>query len=280
MSSAITLGAVTLRDRSFGSVLDAARSAGFTSIGLTVGQCLSAVERGVPLDRIPEILRDAGLAVAELELVRLGEAGPVRHANALVEDLALSFQPDRLHAAAFMASTASSEEFATLCSRLGHIQVALEFMPYSAVPDLAAARAFIAEVAQPNAKIVLDAVHFFRSGGRVEQLTAQALAEVAVVQLSDVVDRYQTDVAEEARHLRTYPGAGSLDLVGFIRAIALVRRELPPLSIEPISDALELLPIAVVADSTMVSTLRVLKQAGLLRGADGRYRAQIEKEEQ
>jgi hypothetical protein len=39
-------------------------------------------------------------------------------------------------------------------------------------------------------------------------------------------------------------------------------QSLPPLSVEPASDALEQLPLRVVAEETMFSTLDVLAQAG------------------
>jgi len=61
---------------------------------------------------------------------------------------------------------------------------------------------------------------------------------VAVVQLSDVVDRGSGLVAE-ARHQRTYPGCGTLDSLGFLRALCAAVTSPIAFSIEPISDALE-----------------------------------------
>jgi len=81
-------------------------------------------------------------------------------------------------------------------------------------------------------------------------------------QLSDVADRPAVELAREARHLRTYPGRGQLDIVGFLAAAHRGADMLPPLSDEPASDALELLPLQVVAEETMFSTLDVLARAG------------------
>ena len=82
------------------------------------------------------------------------------------------------------------------------------------------------------------------------------------MQLSVVADRPSVEPAREARHLRTYPGRGQLDIVGFLAAIHRAADVLPPLSIEPASDALELLPLQVAAEETMFSTLDVLARAG------------------
>ncbi|MFB8370329.1 sugar phosphate isomerase/epimerase family protein [Pseudarthrobacter sp. NPDC055928] len=261
--STITLGAITFRDRNLPSVLSAARNAGFESVGITVGQCIAALERGIAFEEIAAAIRDAGLRVGELELIRLGDGGPARHANALVVELASILQPDRVHVAAWGAEAAAvGDEFASVCAQLAPLPVAYEFMPYNSIPSFTRALELVESTAAPNAKIVLDILHFFRSGSAFEELTADALSHVAVVQLSDVIQREVTpSLVEEARHRRTYPGAGDLNSLGFLQAIAVAAEEPVPLSIEPISDALELLPLMLVAEEAMLSTQRLLKRA-------------------
>ncbi|NIH88363.1 sugar phosphate isomerase/epimerase family protein [Amycolatopsis granulosa] len=260
----LALGAICFRDRPFPQILAAAAASGFSGIGLTVGQCVSALERGIALEELPERIADAGLALAELELVRLCDEGPTRYANGLVEDLIGVLEPDRVHTAAFAGDPGRiADEFAALCRRHPDTPVAVEFMPYSAVRDLASARQLVAHAGTPNAAIVLDIVHFFRSGSAVEEIDPDALRDVAVVQLSDVSARPGVPLAREARHLRTYPGRGSLDTAGFLRRIRESAEHLPPISVEPISDALECLPLDVVSEEVMFTTLRVLEQSKL-----------------
>ncbi|TWF80341.1 sugar phosphate isomerase/epimerase [Pseudonocardia hierapolitana] len=257
-----TLGAMCFRDRPFPQILAAASSGGFPGIGLTVGQCVSALERGIPLEEIPKRLADAGLTLAEFELVRLGDNGPTRHANGLVEELIETLRPDRVHTAAFTGDLpAAADRFAELCERHPDTLIAVEFMPYSVVRDLPEARRLVAHAGAPNAAIVLDIVHFFRSGSAVDEIDADCLRDVAVVQLSDVSSRPGVDLAREARHLRTYPGRGTLDTVGFLRRVRESTAELPPISVEPVSDALERLPLEVVAEEIVFSTLGVLEQS-------------------
>jgi sugar phosphate isomerase/epimerase len=260
----LSMGAMCFRDRPFPNALAAAANSGFAGVGLTVGQCVTALERGIALGKLHEQVVDAGLRVAELELIRLGEDGPIRHANSLVEDLARTLQPDRVHVAAFAGELPQIEnDFAAVCASLPDVRVAIEFMPYSRVPDLAEALRIVEVSGATNAGIVLDVVHFFRSGCLPGDLTPAHLRRVASVQLSDVAVRPRAvSLAREARHLRTYPGHGTLDLVGFLRQIGADTDVLPPVSIEPISDALESLPLPVVAEEIMFSTLATLAAAG------------------
>jgi sugar phosphate isomerase/epimerase len=264
------MGAICFRDRPFPQILAAAAGSGFTGIGLTVGQCVAALERGIGLDELHDRIVDAGLRVAELELVRLGEDGPTRHANSLIHELAESLSPDRVHVAAFTGELPQIEnDFAATCTRLPDVPVAIEFMPYSRIRTMAEALRIVADSGAANAGVVLDVVHFFRSGGLPDDLTAAHLDRVTGVQLSDVAVRRGVPLAREARHLRTYPGRGTLDIEGLLRSIGVATDILPPLSVEPISDALESLPLPVVAEEIMFSTLSTLGAAGWLTADEG-----------
>lgn len=259
----LSMGAICFRDRPFPDIVDAASSSGFTGIGLTVGQCVSALERGIGLDEIGQRVTDAGLRVAELELVRLGDQGPVQHANSLVEDLSGTLNPDRVHVAAFAGEHSRIlAEFAAVCERLNPTPIAFEFMPYSQITNLRQAIDLAKSTGAVNAKVLLDVVHFFRSGGIPVEITGDHLECVAAIQLSDVSERHGVPLSREARHLRTYPGRGTLDIIGFLRAVAAATTTLPPVSVEPISDALERLPLPVVAEEIMFSTVGTLAEAG------------------
>jgi len=251
------------RDRPFGEIVTAAAANGFRAVGLTVGQCLSALERGISFADQAALLTEAGLTVAELELVRLGEDGAIAHANEMVVELSHVLRPERVHTAAFSGDAARIDaEFSALCKRLDPVPVAVEFMPYSRVVDLRQAVELVAGSGAKNARVVLDVLHFFRSGWRAADITAELLEKCAVLQLSDVVYRRGVDLATEARHMRTYPGFGTLDIEGLLTAIGGTGTALPPLSVEPLSDALELLPLAVVAEQTAFSTLSILHRSG------------------
>lgn len=262
-SDQLALGAMTFRGRDFEASLDAARRSGFPAVGISVAQCVACLERGIPPEAMAEALRGHGLRVAELELIRLGERGIARHLNALVIDLIGILNPDRVHVAAFSGTVEDvRREFATLCEEITTADVAFEFMPYSTVRDLPTAVDLVRATGSPRAKLVLDVVHFFRSGAEVTDLTPDVLDLTAGLQVSDLVPRPGKSLAEESRHLRAFPGDGVLPLADFLRAALAAGGDTPPpVTVEPVSDALETLPVAWVAERAMQSTARLLTAA-------------------
>ncbi|MFI0770704.1 sugar phosphate isomerase/epimerase family protein [Streptomyces sp. NPDC021218] len=260
----LALGAMTFRGRDFEASLDAVQRSGFRAMGISVAQCMACLEHGIPPEAIAAALGERGLRVAELELIRLGERGMTTHLNALVIDLIDILSPDRVHVAAFSGTVEDvKREFAVLCERITTTEVAFEFMPYSTVRDLPTAVDLVRGAGSPRAKLVVDVVHFFRSGAHVTELGPDVLALTAGLQLSDLVPRSGVDLAREARHLRTFPGDGVLPLADFLRAaLTAAGGTPPPVTIEPVSDALETLPVAWVAERAMQSTARLLSEVG------------------
>ena len=77
------------------------------------------------------------------------------------------------------------------------------------------------KVAQPNAGILVDALHLIRSGGRPADVAALKPGTVSYVHLCDALAREiaPADFAEEARTNRLYPGEGGLPLGELLQAL-------------------------------------------------------------
>ena len=98
--------------------------------------------------------------------------------------------------------------------------VTLEYLPGLALGDLAAARRMVEAVGKANVSILIDAMHFFRTGSTVADLAALPPALVGYAQLCDVplvpvIESY----ADEARFARLSPGEGELPLADFVQAL-------------------------------------------------------------
>lgn len=101
------------------------------------------------------------------------------------------------------------------------LQLALEFVPYSETRTLAAAQQAIAHSGAPNAGVLLDVLHFMRSGGDVAGLQALSAGQLAFVQLCDGAAQAPRpeDLSAEARTGRLYPGEGAFPLRQILAAL-------------------------------------------------------------
>ncbi len=128
--------------------------------------------------------------------------------------LAAGYDPDRPRLVA---------NFAALCqaaARLG-LGIALEFMPYIEVKTIADAAGVLDEAAQPNAGLVIDALHLARSGGTPAEVAAIERERIAYVQLCDapLVKPPELAPREESLRHRLYPGEGELPLFDLMAAL-------------------------------------------------------------
>jgi sugar phosphate isomerase/epimerase len=114
------------------------------------------------------------------------------------------------------------DEFALLAEMAGTrgLAVHLEFVPGLSVCDLASALAIVERVGQAHLRVMIDAMHFFRSGGTIAQLTDLDPAMIGYVQLCDVpLAPAHGDYMAEAMTARCLPGEGELPLAAFVGAL-------------------------------------------------------------
>ena len=94
------------------------------------------------------------------------------------------------------------------------LEVILEFMPYSKTPTLEDAVRTVAATGKPNAKLLLDSLHLFRSGGDVASVTRVDPRYISVIQLSDAPMQAPdpSNLRVESLSSRLVPGTGELPL--------------------------------------------------------------------
>jgi sugar phosphate isomerase/epimerase len=117
---------------------------------------------------------------------------------------------------------AAVDGFATLCDdAAAHgLRVALEFMPFSGIPDLASGWSIVEEADRPNGGLVLDVAHFVRSG-RGDDVLAQVPPErIYSIQLADGPAEPPGDLVDEAMFHRALPGEGDFGVAVLLAALA------------------------------------------------------------
>jgi sugar phosphate isomerase/epimerase len=96
----------------------------------------------------------------------------------------------------------------------------VEFAPPNTISNLADALAAVDHVGRGRCRILLDSMHFFRSGGTVEQIKDLDPELIGYAQLADapLVSAYSTYLPE-AMFDRMVPGTGEFPLRDFIAAL-------------------------------------------------------------
>jgi sugar phosphate isomerase/epimerase len=204
-------------------LIDVAAAAGYdyVSIRTTV---VAPGERITPLAGDPTMVRrvvrrlaDTGVRVLDLELARLGpDEEPERYLEV--------FEAAAEVGARHVISQLPDPDRARAADRFGHLcdlavdfdlTVDLEFPSWTDTGDLATAAGIVDAVGRPNAGILIDALHFFRSDSTLDQLTSLPRTWFRFVQLCDAPAMPPASVEgviHAARSARSLPGYGGLPL--------------------------------------------------------------------
>ncbi|MFC0204517.1 sugar phosphate isomerase/epimerase family protein [Novosphingobium soli] len=95
----------------------------------------------------------------------------------------------------------------------------IEFSPIFTIRTLADALAAVRHVGDGRATVLIDTMHFFRSGGSVAEIAALDPALIGYVQLCDVQRKSTQDYLSDAMTGRMIPGQGELPLREFVEAL-------------------------------------------------------------
>lgn len=164
-------------------LVEAAASAGFDYGGMWV----EAADWTTQTTRnVRSALRETGLPLIDVEVVWL-KPGPPDPDHVRIIDigkelgarnvLCVSSDPDR---------GATRDKLALLAERAGgDIRVNLEFGLFTQVRTLSAAAAIVAEINHPAMGLLIDALHWRRSGGTLEEVAETPRAWLSYVQLCD-----------------------------------------------------------------------------------------------
>ncbi|AXB77570.1 sugar phosphate isomerase/epimerase [Novosphingobium sp. P6W] len=95
----------------------------------------------------------------------------------------------------------------------------IEFCPLFTIRSLPEALDAVRHIGEGRAGVLIDAMHFFRSGGTVRQIAELDPALIGHVQISDAPRKGEGDYMAEAMTGRMVPGQGELPLREFVDAL-------------------------------------------------------------
>jgi sugar phosphate isomerase/epimerase len=234
----------------------AAANAGFTGIGLHFAEYGAALGAGMTDASMRAVLDDHGIGIPELEFAWGWAAAPGEQLRTegdgyerLCYAMADAFgsrvvnvgdigMPDEL-----APLDAVTERFADLCDRAAEhgLLVALEFLPWSGIPDVATAWRIVDGAGRANGGLLVDTWHHLRGVADDAALRAVPGDRVYVVQVSDAPAEPEGPYMEDTMLRRRLPGEGALDLVGFLRTLEAMGVDCP-ISVELFNPEFQALP--------------------------------------
>jgi sugar phosphate isomerase/epimerase len=233
MPRPISLAHLTVLDTTPPELVTVAAAAGFRTIGIrltatpSVGvppyDCMSD---GPMLRETLARLADTGVSVLDTEFLRFEPAQPVGIPEGFLEASARLGAKHVLVMSAEPDDARTLERFCDLCDRAAtyNLTVGLEFAIYTGVRTLAHAAQFVAQSKRANASVLIDALHFSRSGGVPADVATVDPSLLRYAQICDAApDMPRPDDApaliREARTGRLLPGEGVLPLRALVAAL-------------------------------------------------------------
>jgi sugar phosphate isomerase/epimerase len=211
-------------------LVDAAADAGYRYVGLRLTR-VTPHEPHYPLATDPALMRTTkvrlaatGVEVLDIELAWIGPnddprdferylvAGAELGARHVITQLP---DPDRAR---------KIDRFAQLCAlaRPLGLTVDLEFPSWTETPDLSEATRVLRGADQPNAGMLVDLLHFARSGSSIadlRQLPAEWFHFAHVCDAPAAIPPTNEGLIHTARFERLFPGEGGIDVHGILAAL-------------------------------------------------------------
>ena len=254
----LILSSGSLSGCSFRERVEAAASAGFDAIGLSLQEYRSIAEAEMRPREMQALLAANGVRVAELEAIigfsaesasNLGALGPglsYTSASDLREfwQMAELFEPRHLQVAGSFHTSVlepdAGEKFAALCDAAADVglRLCVEFVPISNVPDAGVALRVVEEADRPNGGVTIDSWQHVRGAHNVDLLTAIPASRVGLIQINDgPAEPADPDYVTDTVNHRRPPGEGDFDLPVLLRTILDIGAR-TPISVEVMSEEL------------------------------------------
>jgi sugar phosphate isomerase/epimerase len=229
----ISLAHLTVLDTTPPELVTVAAAAGFRTIGIRLTATPSVgvppydcMHDGPMLRETLARLADTGVSVLDTEFLRFEPAQPIGVPEGFLEVSARLGAQHVLVMSAEPEEARTLERFCELCERAApyRLNVGLEFAVYTGVRTLAHAADVVAKSRQPNAGVLIDALHFSRSGGLPAHVASVDPSLLRYVQICDAGPDMPsaTDtpaLIREARTGRLLPGEGVLPLKELVAAL-------------------------------------------------------------
>jgi sugar phosphate isomerase/epimerase len=225
-----SLAALTALDLPPPKLIDVAHACGYQQVGLRLlaatpgGTAYPLMDDRVQMRETKARLAATGIRIADLEVFAIRPDTVIASLEAVFEagrelgakhTLVAGYDPDLER---------FSDRFAEYCALAASFGLTadLEFMPWSCVPDLATASRIVEKMESPAAGVLVDALHFDRSGSGLEDISKIPVHRLHYWQICDATagrPATMDAMIHAAREERMFPGEGGIDLVSLAKGM-------------------------------------------------------------
>lgn len=231
MPHAYSLAFLTLHDVAPLDAVRIAAQAGYDMIGLRLLPAAPPHEAPYALmsdDKmlhdVANAMKDVGLQLGDVEIIRLKPETNIFDFRPFLSRAQFLGARHILVAGDDPDHARLTDNFAAFCemAKTYHMTADLEFMPWTAVPDLKTARKIVEDAGEENGGVLIDALHYDRSNTSLEEIADLPNERIHYVQFCDgpaLYDASTEGLIEIARGARLMPGEGGIDLKGLAQVI-------------------------------------------------------------
>lgn len=232
VATELTLYAGCMPGTPFCDLVESAAGAGFSAITMWPNIWFRAQHReGLSPVAMRSLLDDHGIKITDLDplgdWLPPGSPGPIRNDMTRHDyfGIAAALGAEKIVAVDLSAAGVdvdiAAEGFARLCDDAAEhgLQVALEYVVFTAIADVATAWSVVQRAGRPNSGIMVDVAHHVRSGSDDGTLRQVPGDRVLGVQLCDGPRTPPADLLDEALYHRMLPGDGEMPVTELLQLL-------------------------------------------------------------
>jgi len=224
-------GAMEISAEQVKQIVNATARAGFSGVSLWAFHHLAAVGAGMSDAEVQALHTDAGLSVPVVEALIGWETGDEATIDAQCTstlDIAQRYGARTVAGVVMGPSLESFDATVAGFAYLGKLaadrglNVCVEWLPWSGLPDIASAWKLVQDSGLANAGLVVDTWHWLRQPGGPDLDTLKQVPgdRIHVVQLDDAkVEPQGDDIMAETMGARLLPGDGDVDYAELFAAL-------------------------------------------------------------
>jgi sugar phosphate isomerase/epimerase len=204
-------------------IVSASAEAGFRGVSLWSMHVHQVAADGLDVKGIARLCDAHGVQVRVIEAVTAwpsGDRSAIEAEARPVFELATELGAEEVMAVAFTDDPidldVAARGFAYTCDLAARdgLGIALEFLPWTSVPDLRTAWSVITQAGRDNGGLVIDSWHWQRQPGGPDLATLRTIPahRIHLLQLNDAPLVPDGDLLDETMNRRLLPGEGEIDL--------------------------------------------------------------------